>query len=291
MRSCKVVTTELPPCAISQINDTFIVGTYELNKETGERTGSLDTYSAELDLVNTLPTSSAVLDTRVQDSLLYTAHSTGEVRIWSLDGLQQQKLIQLGDDDHLVTQIAVNGSRLDAVLTTGELVVYDLESSAEIYRSKHHDLEAWTVVEHTDGNILTGGDDRALTYTDLRIPYMLWKVKPHEAGVTSILPRSDTNIWTGGYDDCLNFIDMRTKRTTESHNLGGGVWRLIPNSEESKVLACCMYSGLRILDAQDASVLGSLENHNSMVYGGSWLNNNAGFTCSFYDKMLQKWEV
>lgn len=299
LHSSKIVSTNLPPCAISRHNENFILGTYELHKESGERTGSLDVYNEDLELKSTTPTASAVLDTKVEDGKLFMANSTGQVIIYDInENIKETHSIQIGETSDLVTQISVEGNQLSSVLTNGELVVYDLEKDSEIYRNKNHDLEAWTVncafsdSNDADSNIIfTGGDDRALTCTDLRIPYMLWKLKPHDAGVTSILPKSSTSLWTGGYDDCLNFFDLRSRRVNESQNLGGGVWRLIPNESNSKILACCMYGGLRILDPTSAEVLGSLENHESMVYGGAWLDEDNGITCSFYDKMLQKWST
>lgn len=298
LHSSKIVSTQLPPCAISKHNDSFILGTYELHKDSGKRTGSLNTYNEDLELISSSPTASAVLDTKIQGDKLFMANSTGQVIIYDInDGLKELRSIQIGEVSDLVTQISVKDTQLSSVLTNGELVVYDLQQDSEVYRNKNHDLEAWTVEyalpdSNAESSILfTGGDDRALTCTDLRIPYMLWKVKPHDAGVTSLLPKSSTSLWTGGYDDCLNFIDLRTRRVNESQNLGGGVWRLIPNQSNSKILACCMYGGLRVLDPTSAEVLGSLENHESMVYGGAWLDEDNGITCSFYDKMLQKWSI
>lgn len=150
----------------------------------------------------------------------------------------------------------------------------------------------------------------------------VWKARNiHSAGVTSIMPLTSTNpnsnpyiLWTGGYDDNLKTVDIRAidgkihsymkPRAVSEMNLGGGVWKLIPNpANEDTVLACCMYGGARLLkrnaafstvedlsNDEPATVVKSLtEGHKSMVYGGSWINRDTVLTCSFYDKSIQIW--
>jgi len=298
MSSVKIASSNLPPCSISLLDGRLIIGTYDLNKSTGVRTGSLDMYGSDLQLLQSTPTSSAILDTKIYDNKLYTADSTGKISAWDPSNLALIDQFQVKPAETLITQIEPqNNNTLAATTTEGELLVFDLEAQKIKYEAKLHDLEAWTVSWHTNDTLLTGGDDRLLTYTDLRIPYTLWKLKPHEAGVTSILPDSaisgDSNrILTGGYDDMLNLFDLRTRRVSETTQLSGGVWRLLPNPSKSRILACCMYGGLQILDPSEfGRVEAELTNHESMVYGGVWLDDSTGITCSFYDKMLQKWNV
>lgn len=292
MKSSKIIKTELPPCSLTLTSHDLLVGTYELNKLTGLRTGSLDLFNNDLILKSSLSTNAAILDTKFNNNRIYTADSVGCVTIYD-DQLRKLQEYQLGDG--LVTQIALREGLLLATMTTGELIVFDEQKACETYRTKPHDLEAWTVsfgAKPDTSTVFSGGDDRALAFTDLRIPYTVWKTKPHEAGVTSILPRTVDVLWTGGYDDCLNEFDLRTRRVTDSANLGGGVWRLEESPDKTKVLACCMYGGLRVLDAERFdNVIGSMANHESMVYGGLWISDTEGITCSFYDKMLQKWTV
>lgn len=292
MRSAAIESSELPPCSISLYDKkNVIVGTYELDKSTGVRTGSLDLYNTDLKLQKSVPTESAILDTKVGGNVLYTAHSTGSIQAWDPRSLAPLQRFQVRPEETLITQIEPQSELLAATTTNGELLVLDFNRQETVFEAKLHELEAWTVAWHSRDLLFTGGDDRQLTYTDLRIPYTLWKVKPHEAGVTSILPRGE-NLWTGGYDDMLNLFDIRTRRVQESTQLSGGVWRLMQNRANSYVLACCMYGGLQILDtSRFGDVVGELTNHESMVYGGVWLDDSTGVTCSFYDKMLQKWTV
>lgn len=292
MKSSKIVRTDLPPCSLTLTAQGLLVGSYELDKATGLRTGSLDIFNNDLVLKSSLPTSAAILDTKSHNNRIYTADSAGTVTVYD-EHLQKSQEYQLGEG--LITQIALRDNMILATMTTGELIVLDEYKSCEVFRTKAHDLEAWTVSfggKSGGSTVFTGGDDRTLAFTDLRIPYTMWKVKPHEAGVTSILPRSAGRLWTGGYDDCLVEFDIRARKVTNSVNLGGGVWRLEETPEANKVLACCMYGGFNVLDAREfGSVIDSMCNHKSMVYGGVWVSETDGITCSFYDKMLQKWTI
>lgn len=203
-----------------------------------------------------------------------------------------------------------------------------------------HSLEAWTSAFGSDelGSVLfSGGDDATLMAHDLRVMLStsqdseyetstIWKArKIHDGGITSILPGGSMSttrnpwtgiqahhIWTGGYDDNLVCVDLRMlhgelspysmPKPVESMNLGGGVWRLIPGPKgtENKVVACCMYSGARVLQPNDlqlneglaTSVKSIVEGHESMVYGADWSSDGKYIsTCSFYDKAVQVWEV
>ncbi|GMM50250.1 diphthamide synthase [Starmerella bacillaris] len=283
----KIVNTDLPPCVVKKFCGGVVVGTYELDRETGEKSGSLDLYNTDtLELVKTVPTPFATLDIKVHDGQVYAGNSNGGISIYNKD-LTLVSELRL---DHVsVTMLNIRGNLLAAVFTSGDLVLFDLEKQAELLKTHIHSCEAWTVLADKDGMVYSGGDDRVLACTDPRINAVIWKTKPHDAGVTSLLKRGDNDLWTGGYDDCVKVFDVRSQKVKESKNLGGGVWRLIANMDNSRVMACCMYGGLRILDSNALHVRESLTNHDSMVYGGTWLGSNEGVSISFYDKMLQKW--
>lgn len=152
-------------------------------------------------------------------------------------------------------------------------------------------MEAWisTFLYDSDQVLFSGGDDSVLAAHDLRIAQLdgsctVWKTKRvHEAGIVSILSQRATTqsspyqLLTGGYDDNLKLVDLRTtpsmlfaagstllpippRAPFGEMNLGGGVWRLVPNPEdETKILACCMYGGARILDLNGLESTGSSE--------------------------------
>lgn len=285
-----------PPCALIYHQDRIIIGTYDLHQDSRCRLGSIEIRDPHtLEVQSKTPTNSAVLDLQAYGNRLWTAHSTGEVQVWSFDGTNVNFLEKLPvtDDETLVTQIAFHDNKLGATLTSGEVKLFDISDNfgTELWSAKPHDLEAWTLSFNDDGNgVFTGGDDSVLAYNDIRNG-LAWKMRHHQAGVTSILPRTGHRMWTGGYDDHVREIDPRTRRELGNNNLGGGVWKLIPEQESSNVLVCAMYAGLRVLSALD-TVEAKLTNHDSMVYAGAWSpERGTGYTCSFYDCFLQKWSI
>lgn len=289
IKSEKIVNTRLPPCVLQSLNGALVAGTYELNKETGEKTGSIDRFDPEtLEVLSSTPTQNAVLDMVVFREHLLVGDSDGEICIFTKD-MELKAEFKL--DHTSVTMLRNHDNLMAAVFTSGDLILYDVQKQMETLKMRTHNCEAWCVEIDDNGVVYTGGDDRVLACVDPRIPCVQWRAKPHDAGVTCILQRSENTLWTGGYDDCVNLFDLRKQSVADKANLGGGVWRLIPSPENTSVLACCMYGGLRVLANDSFNVKASLTNHDSMVYGGLWLNEHVGYTCSFYDKMLQKWSI
>lgn len=288
IRSEEIVDTDLPPCVLANHRGALAVGTYELNKDTGDKSGAIELYDTEtLELMKSTPTHGAVLDMLSYRDNLLVGDSNGDITIFDMD-LRLKADFKL--DHTSVTMMRLKENQLATVFTSGDLILYDVRHQCEVLKTNVHNCEAWCVeIDDESGVIYTGGDDRVLACTDPRVPCVQWRLKPHDAGVTSILQRNKDTLWTGSYDDSVQTFDLRSLQVGEKENLGGGVWRLIPNPHNTSVLACCMYGGLRILESDSFKVKASLVNHESMVYGGLWLNDNVGFTCSFYDKMLQRW--
>ncbi|KAK7204717.1 WD40-repeat-containing domain protein [Myxozyma melibiosi] len=218
-------TVALPPCALVSwpANDRFlIVGTYELEKESGRRRGSLDVYdigAGRLELVNSVASpESSILDIKISPhdpSLLVSAHSTGNICVWRVREEQNDKnspslsltllsdLKVADDSDTLVLALSFSPTTADQVsvtLTSGEWKVLSLargsdddaevvSSVTEVHGEQPHSLEAWISAFSADGSVLyTGGDDCLFTANDLRLGCQVWQDRrTHAAGVTSIL--------------------------------------------------------------------------------------------------------
>lgn len=263
-------STKLPPCCVRINPDnpriTFF-GTYQLEKSSGLRHGSIDVYQ-DLNLTQSIATPSAVLDLKISPkdlSLLILAHSTGEIRIWKFSEnlLSEITQIELTDPATLVTSVFFNPTaenQILATLTSGETVIHDLNAGKTEHLSESHTLECWTgafgEIGPAHNTVFTGGDDARLIAHDLRTNDKIWSTghRHHEAGVVSILcagkdflPAKSNEIWTGSYDDHLRIFDLRCLTSeddnkpflfpsllpTQLHkrNLGGGVWRLIPRPQ------------------------------------------------------------
>lgn len=306
-----------------------LIGTYKLEKETGTRHGSIDILRIELgefSLVSSTPTLLAILDLKFSpfDPLVVVlAHSTGEIAVWQYNGeLSLVQKVQLTDDDTLVTSIFFcphEEGKLLATLTSGESLLVDLQTQQTDQLASSHSLECWTgafgEIGPAQNVVFTGGDDAALVAHDTRSLDKIWATgyKHHDAGVVLILCPSTkwlnlqpNTLWTGSYDDHLRILDLRMLEIESGpmlyqnllpserlkQNLNGGVWRLIPAPHSDDVLACCMYDGARIITptSTSAAILRYFKgDHESMCYGGDWMEPDSVVTCSFYDNVVQQW--
>lgn len=286
--------TQLPPCClqIHPVNHKIIfVGTYKLEKESGLRQGTIETYSTtdgQFQLLNQTKAPLAILDLKFSPSnsnRLVLAHSTGIVSVWSIDPvsfiLTKEHDYEISEESILVTSIFFNPSDHNQVLctlTSGAALMLDLTTGLVEELDAAHDLECWTGAFGSLGPcksvVFTGGDDSKLIAHDLRTKEKIWATnhRHHDAGVVSILCPNENwlgsqpnSLWTGSYDDCLRVFDVRYLESddgpalyqsllpteTSKKNIGGGVWRLVPSPISNDVLACCMYDGARIIEPQE----------------------------------------
>lgn len=333
-----VLHTDEPPCCL-RINplepSVAFFGTYTLI-EGQNRKGSIEIWNVyEGQKLNVVATNGAVLDIKLSpeftnNSLLCTAHSTGNVCVWKvshnydLDLVNEFQLYAVpdGSAETLITSINFHDIAphlLVYTTTTGLVGTLDLNTGAVEELDAQHDLEAWYADFYQIGGkfsnvILSGGDDMNLIGHDMRQKGLIWQSKRiHDAGVVSILtprkswcPSEENRVWSGGYDDQLVVMDMRMGQNDddsfwgmpptvkEKHNLGGGVWRLIPG-KDNRILTCNMYDGGRILGHDDDGLNVEVQrtfkgDHESITYGGDWVDGKA-VTCNFYDKVVQTWTV
>lgn len=267
------------------------------------------------------------------DLILVTGHSTGNICVWKVNvnnytELQLLKDHQIydepnGSDETLITSVnfhQLETSSLVYTTTTGIVGLLNLETGASQELDTQHDLEAWYAdfyqIPKFSNVIMSGGDDMQLIGHDIRQSMPIFQSKRvHDAGIVSILtPRSDWcpyeehTVLTGGYDDQLCVLDMRMDINEEDnnsiwgmppfvkekHDLGGGVWRLIPGCD-NRIMTCNMYSGGKVLkhdgNGHQIEILGEFKgDHESITYGGDWIGDTM-VSCSFYDKVVQTWAV
>ncbi len=91
-------------------------------------------------------------------------------------------------------------------------------------------------------------------------------------------------------------------RPLKEADLGGGIWRIKWNNEQSDLLAtACMHNGFQLVQchmttASDPEVLCSYKEHKSLAYGIDWApsysdddNDVTLASCSFYDHSMHIW--
>lgn len=223
----KAVKTEYPPCCLQIYNEKFIiVGAYELKKESGYRVGSIDVFDSELNLLNRYYTYGAILDLKlspIDDTLVATAHSTGNVQLWKIStendipSLQEISNLQVFDPETLIASLhfsSINPSVLLLTATTGETVTIDIEYG-DIGFCTNNFLSAYKDKPKIDIKV-QGTDQKGIETV----------VEPFE-GVHSLqcwtaefgkMHPFDNVIFTGGDDAAIMAHDIRSKEMIWSNN-------------------------------------------------------------------------
>ncbi|SMN22579.1 similar to Saccharomyces cerevisiae YBR246W RRT2 Putative protein of unknown function [Maudiozyma saulgeensis] len=222
------VNTELPPCCLRIFRDKFVlVGTYELDKPTGNRTGSIDVYDTNLKRLHIFPTYGAILDLKLSpfdDTLLATAHSTGNVMLWKIvtdDGNNDLTIELISnlfafENDTLITSL--HFSPLDPKLvcvttTTGECATFDMETNEQtfnvnIVKDIYSKIDTKTV--SVQGMEESGRDILVETFTELH------GLECWTAEFGQLSPLQDV-LFTGGDDSTIMAHDLRSKENIWSN--------------------------------------------------------------------------
>ncbi|GMM57747.1 diphthamide synthase [Maudiozyma humilis] len=220
-------TTALPPCCLRIFHGRFVlVGTYELDKPSGHRTGSVDVYNQDLELLHTYPTYGAVLDLKLSphdETLVATAHSTGNIMLWKVDASASDDDITLElvsnllafETDTLVSSL--HFSPLDAGLvcattTTGEAATFDMATGSQVFNAtvaKQYSESLDVVQTPVQGKEETGRTVVVDTFDEVH-DLECWTA---EFGQLSPLQNV---LFTGGDDSTIMAHDLRTH---------GVIWR------------------------------------------------------------------
>lgn len=223
-------TTAFPPCCIRIFrNKWVIVGTYELEKEFGIRTGSVDMYNENLELLQSIKTYGAVLDLKLSpfdDSVIATAHSTGNVTLWNIceeNGKAQIKElnnIQVFDPDCLLTSLHFSPLSANIILITttqGDLATIDLVCGNVVFNAKNisNKLKELPVEEFN----IQGNTVSALNYLNARKSEFSFS---HSlecwTGEFGNLSPLENVVFTGGDDSTIAAHDIRSGDNIWSNN-------------------------------------------------------------------------
>ena len=220
------VTTALPPCCLRIFRDEFtLVGTYELDKPTGNRTGSIDIYDSDLKLIHTYPTYGAILDLKLSpfdDTLMATAHSTGNVMLWQLKVTDNDITIELisnlfaFESDTLITSLhfsPLEQNLICVTTTTGESATFDIISGKETFSSNtikesYDKIDTKTV--NVQGKEVSGIDTIMETFNEVH------GLECWTAEFGQLAPLQNV-LFTGGDDSTIMAHDLRSKEAIWSN--------------------------------------------------------------------------
>lgn len=225
----RAVKTKLPPCCLRIINNEFVlVGTYNLDKETGNRTGSVDLYDKELQLIASHETYGAVLDLKLSpfdEQLVVAAHSTGNVTLWRIamsDDLEKVSVIfvanlQAFETDTLITSL--HFSPLDASIllvtnTAGESATLDIAKGNILFNCKTLE-NAYAKVENVSFEV-QGRTQRAIMENP--IAFTVSHSLECWTGEFGNLQPLQNVVFTGGDDATIMAHDLRSKELIWSNN-------------------------------------------------------------------------
>lgn len=216
-------TTNLPPCCLRIFKDEFvIIGTYELNKESGFRTGSIDAYDKHLtNLLVSIPTYGAILDLKFSpfdEGLLATAHSTGNVMLWRVasdKGLEIKPLqnLQVCETECLITSLHFSPTDSNTILITstyGDFATIDLASGnitlqieSSVSKSETSKLDSYTV----QGNTIQAFD---FQQPEKKLVFSFEHSLECWTGEFGHLSPLQSVVFTGGDDSTIAAHDLRS---------------------------------------------------------------------------------
>ncbi|SCU84093.1 LAME_0C08196g1_1 [Lachancea meyersii CBS 8951] len=139
---------EKPPCALRIFHDKYIIlGTYDLDKPSGLRTGSVEVRDCETRLLEQYEAYGAILDIKLSpfdDTLIASAHSTGNIQLWKVcvdDNdvflrLDELVNLQIFNPNVLITSLHFSPSNpgcLVVTATTGETRAVDIENDSTTF--------------------------------------------------------------------------------------------------------------------------------------------------------------
>lgn len=261
--------TKYPADTVEYSNGRVVCGTY--NYDNGKRHGTLDLYDTDLVLLKQIETD-AILDTKWNNSLICTASSDG-IQVFDAD-LNLLSKVSTG----LCLSIDCQAQLTASSMMDGSVEIYD--DLKHLQTIKPHYSEVWTC--HLGSLLYSGSDQGKLSCFDLTSNREICK-HDFDAGVCSTIEK-ENYLYVGSYTDRIDVFDRRNWKVIHSIDVGGGVWRMKFN--ENKLAVAAMYAGLMVYE--NHNLVHHFTDHESMVYGVTWMPDDSLVSCSFYDCSIRK---
>ena len=259
-----------PDCA-TLYGEGFVVSTYNLDKETGVKTGSLQYF--EEGRVWKCELECGVLDTKELDGKLFSCCSDGRISVCGNGTIQ----------DYLqVTESCLSYLQLDR----SRLVTSGLDGSVHLVDLENLDKKSWKLNPYEIWFVACEGD---LAYVPISIgKLMIWDMRQesaratinlHESEISSILLK-DNEVYCGSFDGSISTTDLRMLKKVKSQEIGGGVWRM--SMKGDSFITANMDEGFKYTTQSCQSTVTS----NSLAYGLLCRSSDSYLGCSYYDSKL-----
>jgi len=118
----------------------------------------------------------------------------------------------------------------------------------------------------------------------------------HTAGISMIKDLDPQTFLTACYDGLIRVWDMRKLNSMTQLKVGDQCWDFVlkDKGKEYVFAAACVYDAaylMRVTKEWKEVEKVKFEEHESIVYGVDFIDNEEIVTCSFYDKCLYTWTV
>ncbi|OMJ68143.1 hypothetical protein SteCoe_34494 [Stentor coeruleus] len=260
-----------PDCVVKTF-DGYCISTYNLDKDTGIKTGSIQKF-ANNSLISRLNFDCGILDFKSYESNFLACTSDGKLIL--TDCLSTKLTLSL--TDQCLSYLSLSGNTAYSASLDGSIHIVDLPTQS--YQSyKLNAYEIWYIEKFNDlicvpisiGKLLVKDSRNMETFKTLNL---------HESEICSILI-DDTNIYTGSFDGTITQIDSRTWGKVSVLNIGGGVWRML--RKNSGFLTANMEEGFKYTTPTSQFTVST----QSLAYGLAEVEENLIIGCSFYDSKL-----
>lgn len=266
------VTIEGNPDCVTSLDNGYIISTYTLNNETGEKKGSLLYFEAN-QIKNKILVDKGILDTKLIDTKLVSCCSNGDLLITDTENILSTNKIT----EACCSFVDFNSTNIFCPSLDGNLHVID-RNTLQVLSINSNPYEIWYVA-CTESLLFIPVSIGKLQIKDLRTMQNVAEMNLHESEISSIVP-DQFQVFCGSFDGSISTSDLRTNRKVCAQDVGGGVWRI--KLYRDKFLTANMEEGFKYSDSKVISCVQT----ESLAYGLGQISDSLFIGCSFYDSKL-----
>lgn len=267
------VSVEGNPDCVTLYEDGYVISTYTLNKETGEKKGSL-LYFEDHQIKSEILVNKGILDTKVVDNTLVSCCSNGDLLVTNKDQILNNTKIT----ESCCSFLDFNSKSIFCPSLDGNLHIID-RCTLNITSLPLNPYEIWYTA-CTETLLFIPISIGKLQIKDLRTMETVSTINLHESEISSILPQ-EHQVFCGSFDGHISTTDLRNNSKITALDIGGGVWRL--KLFQNHFLTANMEEGFKY--TSNSTQISSIPT-DSLAYGLGQVSDSLFIGCSFYDSKL-----